>query len=1595
MEAKTDEKASVPLEKVVVEDAKKTVDVTKEDIVIKHRKPDSKEDEKMREQRRVIVEKLLDPDSEDVDFAALEDFDDVQIALFLKSLDPTPEQIPVIMRKSLAVSAKRLDKLRTNLTFQNISYKKGDDVYLSGVSGIVKRNRMVCVLGAPDSGITTLMKTLADRPSRDAQVSGQILLDGRPIDEGFSQHLGYVAKDDLHYPTLTVRETLRMSALMRVGEFPRVYLLLIVEIMLKFFGLDGHIADTIVGDETRRGISGGQKRRVSVATELVAGHAVVLADLLTNGLDSKTSYDIVKQLQTVAHDSAEPRGNSFMISLVQPAPELFDLFDDLLLMSKGRSIYFGPVKYGGRYPVMDFLNGLGFYCPKEKSIPDFLAEISYNPVRFHVSRLPKELKAEIAFRPGSTYSVSTRSQQETKAAAETKEEHQDDGVIEERKALLVRSQSVRQARDTDVLYFDDESQARCDAETLRLALENQLARPQPHPTNRSSIGKLSVPSLNSDRDSMPRAKSANPRISSDRLDLLPDTHSAEKDVPKMPVTVEETKTEATKTLEKQSYVDFPHEDSKEDEPLHTHGLRLRRRKQPGDSVRSEPYTTKHNEREVGYAYLLESWKSSDLYYSLGHLLWTEFEPRMPWEKDGTASKRFSTSGLYQAYYCLSREWTVETRDRVTQLGKLGERIFVALLLGTVFLQLGNEQREADARTGLLFIGIMNFSFGASAGIPEIMMKKKVYIQQESSGYYRGYAFFIAQQLIFIPFQLLQIFVFCVIMYPLAGLEGGIFSDHFWFYMFTMFLCVLISYTWALFLCGISPNATLALALFPVTMILKLLLCGYMIRPDDIPVYWKWLFYIDFFTYAFRGVMLNEFLDLQLTCAGSELVPESSVEDFNTPPPDGFGGAQTCPFTSGQEYLIRFNMENFDETDRNYCLLWLTLIFVAYHLLATFAFVGIPKELGDQEEPPKFDLQEQTSTVVEHDEEGKKAVSYIEWKNLTYEVINRKNREEKITLLNDVEGFARPGDMIALMGPSGAGKSTLLDVIAGKKTSGWITGDRIVNGKPMDEYFARVAGYVEQFDTHVELATVEETVLFSAYLRLSCSEEEARKEAMNAMDAVRITHVKDRLIGNIQSGGISPELRKKLAIAVELVARPTILFLDEPTTGLDSVSAMAVIDTVTDLTKRGLAVLCTIHQPSSELFSRFGRILILQPTKTGGRVSYFGEVSNVLPYCKENNLGEITPGRNIADFALEALGATHKDGRDPADVFLESKECQSVKDELEAGVFASAGKVTVPTFEKVYAQTLGTQFKVLLDRSVRSVLRDTGNLRAQYMSVILLGLIVGSLYWDMPLDQSGAGNRVALNFLVMAFSFYTGAYKISLLVDARASTFRETTANMYKPWVQYVTNMLADMLVFVPKATVFAILIYFMTGMTLENNGIHFAGYLGMLITVFWLALANAEFFAYVSPNQQLAQAYFATIQTVFNLFCGFLIRKENIPDWWIWLYYANMIRYPLNFFNVNELQDLKFSCPNNEGAIPVQLQESYVDGTETVTCDGSQINNLNCFRFVCPITEGQDVMDLYGMTEGIPVYVGVTFALVIGIRLFNMYACGAINWVDK
>uniref|UniRef100_A0A7S3YEH2 ABC transporter domain-containing protein n=1 Tax=Lotharella globosa TaxID=91324 RepID=A0A7S3YEH2_9EUKA len=1583
------------------------------DVTIHIKKPESTRPQD-RKQANKIVKDILNPDSK-LDFSVLPHLDDLQIAQIIKEL--SPQDLPMILRKFRNVVNKRNKKLRTNLSFRNISYKKGEDIYLSGVSGYVKKNTISCVLGAPDSGITTLMKTIAGRAPRDAKVTGEVFLDGQPVDEGYAQHLGFISKNDIHYPTLTVRETLRMSARMRVGELEDIYHKLKVELVMKFFGLDGNIANTIVGDEQIRGISGGQKRRVSVAAEIVAGHSVILADLLTNGLDSKTSYDLVKLMQTVAHTKTEQIAS--MISLVQPAPELFDLFDYLLLMSKGRSIYFGPLHHNGRYPVIDFLESLGFYRPPAKSIPGFLAEVSFDPVRFHITRLSAQMRKSLSLPPpsssnpaeGGPHNVTTTTRQTDKPTGE-------DVDPEDCKDALPGQPTVA----LDPLYRAGALAARMSVQSyLKTALENKVDEPaalsfkdhstdMPLPRIPSSFGSHSH-----DRKASTAGEGTGAVCKGERTIASGDANECAKAAVPMPLenAKQEVKTPSIPLPPAQS---LPHQAAPEtyEEVV---GIRLRRQQQGqgGDardgvekdgSAGSVVVSTRDNEKEIGFAYLLTSYKQSKIYYDLGLKLWTEFEPRMPWEKSGPQADKFSTSLAYQTFECLKREWIVRTRDRTTLLGNFAERIIVALVLGTVFLDLGTKQKDADARVGLFFIILLNFSMGASAQIPAIMAKRKVYYSQEAAGYYHGYAFFLAQQLIFIPFVFCELVVFLTITYALSDLQGEpLASAEFWNCFSLVFLCVVIARTWALFLCGVAPNTTAAVALFPVTVVLKVLVCGYMIAPDDIPSYWKWLNTISFLTYAFRGLLVNEFYDLRLQCDNSELEPSTSDPLFNVPPPNGYGGAQACPFTTGRMYLTRYDMEDYGKGEVVQCILYLFCFFLVYHALALVALVFKPHELGDQEEAPKFDFVANPSHAgddgvgAEHHEAKKGPVSFIEWRKLSYEVSNRKRPGEKITLLDSVEGYARPGDMVALMGPSGAGKSTLLDVIAGKKTSGWVSGTRLVNGKGFDaSFFPRVAGYVEQFDTHVERATVFESVYFSAQLRLGVTDDQALAEAEHAMKSVRIWHARDRLIGNIETGGISPELRKKTAIAVEVVAHPTILFLDEPTTGLDSVSAMAVIDTVTDLARgRGLAVVCTIHQPSAELFTRFGRILILQPTATGGRVSYFGDVGRVVEYCHHHGLGEMKEGRNIADFAMEALGSTHADGREPADVFLTSEECKTMRSELEAGVFNSAGEVRVPEFDRAYARGVGKQFQVLLKRSVLCVVRDKNTLLAQLNSALLIGLFVGSLYWDLGYNQSEAMQRVSLSFFVIVFVFFTAAYKIPLLVGARASSFREKTSNMYKGWVLYLTQMLADLIIVLPRATMLSVLIYFMCGLNLADDGTRFAAYLFMMILTFFLAIGIAEFFAFVCPNERLGQVYFTSCMTVFVLFAGFLIRKDNIPDWWIWLFYGNAVRYPLNFFLKNELDGLDFSCPGNEGAVPVKLQASYFDPSlsATVTCDASQMNNLNCFRYACPITSGNDVLSEYGVDQSVAAYAGIVIAIAVVLRVVNIVAFTKLNWVQK
>ncbi|KAG4919383.1 hypothetical protein JHK84_056694 [Glycine max] len=270
---------------------------------------------------------------------------------------------------------------------------------LQDVSGIVKPARLTLLLGPPRSGKTTLLQALAGKLDRDLRVSGRVTYCGHELSEFVPQRTcAYISQHNLHHGEMTVRETLDFSgrclgvgtrhelllelikrekqsglkpdpeidAFMKATAVEGQETSLITDYVLKVLGLE-ICADTLVGDEMRRGISGGEKKRLTTGEMLVGPAKVFLMDEISTGLDSSTTFQIVKFLRQLVH----VMDVTMIISLLQPAPETYDLFDDIILLSEGHIIYQGP-----RENVLNFFESVGFKCPERKGVADFLQEVT-------------------------------------------------------------------------------------------------------------------------------------------------------------------------------------------------------------------------------------------------------------------------------------------------------------------------------------------------------------------------------------------------------------------------------------------------------------------------------------------------------------------------------------------------------------------------------------------------------------------------------------------------------------------------------------------------------------------------------------------------------------------------------------------------------------------------------------------------------------------------------------------------------------------------------------------------------------------------------------------------------------------------------------------------------------------------------------------------------------------------------------------------------------------------------------------------------------------------------------------------------------------
>jgi ABC-type multidrug transport system ATPase subunit len=406
-----------------------------------------------------------------------------------------------------------------------------------------------------------------------------------------------------------------------------------------------------------------------------------------------------------------------------------------------------------------------------------------------------------------------------------------------------------------------------------------------------------------------------------------------------------------------------------------------------------------------------------------------------------------------------------------------------------------------------------------------------------------------------------------------------------------------------------------------------LFCGFFIPKFKIPEGWRWMYWSNPLMYSFQGMAVNLGREYDLKC--TELLSDGSPN-------------LECIYKTGNDILeIEYGMDVSDYRYRLNMLIAflypLVITYVGYLMLFykkrtprqyprhQFSYGEPEKALIDTDEGVALiDVDEglDVTSVRPHVPGSADAVTVADGNiNFTFQDISyfvpvddtvdgKKVKVEK-RLLNKVNGFVSSSRMVALLGESGAGKTTLLDVLAQRKNTGRVEGTILLNGEPVDvATFALQTAYVEQIDMHFATTTVREALEFSARARLPTTMSDAERGVIvdSILDELSLRPIAERFVGSKDAGGLSREQLKRLSIGVELVSLPRLLFLDEPTTGLDAGESAIVMALIHKIAANGRAVICTIHQPSTEIFLLFDNVLLLQ---RGGDVVYMGQSGDVV------------------------------------------------------------------------------------------------------------------------------------------------------------------------------------------------------------------------------------------------------------------------------------------------------------------------------------------------------------------------------------------------
>uniref|UniRef100_J3MLF4 ABC transporter domain-containing protein n=1 Tax=Oryza brachyantha TaxID=4533 RepID=J3MLF4_ORYBR len=856
------------------------------------------------------------------------------------------------------------------------------------------------------------------------------------------------------------------------------------------------------------------------------------------------------------------------------------------------------------------------------------------------------------------------------------------------------------------------------------------------------------------------------------------------------------------------------------------------------------------------------------------------ELQVPYDKSkahpaALTTRKYGLSSWESLKAVMSREWLLMKRNSFLFIFKAFQLLVLGFITMTLFLRtkMPHEKfSDTNKFVGALTASLITIMFNGFAELQLTIDKLPIFYKQRDFLFFPAWTYGLANIILKVPLSLMESSLWIVLTYYVVGFAPA--AGRF-FRQFLAFFCT-HQMALALFrlLGAVLRSMVVANTFGMFVLLLVFLFGGILVSRRDIKPWWIWGYWTSPMMYSNSALSVNEFL------ASRWAIP---INDTSI-------NASTI----GKAFL---KSKGYFTEEWGYWLSIAAMIgfMIVFNILYVCALTLLRRTDGTENRRSQKGMVlpfQPLSLSFNH-------INY--YVDMPAEMKAQGFTEDRLQLLSDISGAFRPGVLTALVGVSGAGKTTLMDVLAGRKTNGMIEGDIKLSGYPKkQETFARISGYCEQTDIHSPNLTVYESLVFSAWLRLSSEVDENTRKAFveEVMSLVELDVLRDALVGLPGVSGLSTEQRKRLTIAVELVANPSIIFMDEPTSGLDARAAAIVMRTVRNTVNTGRTVVCTIHQPSIDIFEAFDELLLL---KRGGRVIYAGQLglhSHILVEYFEAIPGvpKITEGYNPATWMLE-VSSTLAESRlniDFAEVYASSALYRSNQELIKQLSIPPPGFQDL-SFPTKYSQSFLNQSLANTWKQFRSYWKNPPYNAMRYLMTLLYGLVFGTVFWRRGKNVESVTDLSNLLGATYAAVFFLGAANLLTLLPVisieRTVFYREKAAGMYSPLSYAFGQGIVEFCYSAVQGALYTILIYSMVGY--EWKADKFFYFVFFMVGAFAYFTLFSMMLIACTPSEMLASVVVAFVLSMWNNFAGFIISRPLIPVWWRWFYWANPVSWTI------------------------------------------------------------------------------------------------------